>query len=164
MSIQTIEYRTVDKSTWLRGEWDDECDKKQWTDQATGYACLIVRNQFGALCGYVGIPEVHPCFGMDYDAVYESHESLSVHGNLTFSSGCQSEHDVDHDQSVGVCHFDPAGGKVWWLGFDCAHACDILPAIGFGWGEYRNLAYVTAELSNLAAQLKAVEVAAMVKT
>ena len=28
--MKTIEYRTIDKSAWPRGEWDAEPDKMQW--------------------------------------------------------------------------------------------------------------------------------------
>ena len=43
--MKDIVYDTQDKRTWPRGVWDDEPDKKQWRDEATGYPCLIVRNQ-----------------------------------------------------------------------------------------------------------------------
>ena len=66
--MQTIEYKTVDKSNWERGEWDNEPDKKQWLDEATGLPCLIVRAPVtGSLCGYVGIAPEHPLFAIGYD-------------------------------------------------------------------------------------------------
>ena len=46
--METIDYRTVDKTTWGAGPWQDEPDKKQWRDE-TGFPCLIVRNNGGAL-------------------------------------------------------------------------------------------------------------------
>jgi hypothetical protein len=64
--MKTIAYRTIDKSSWPRGAWDDEPDKKQWQDTATGLPCLIVRNGVGALCGYVGVPRWHPWHGRQY--------------------------------------------------------------------------------------------------
>lgn len=64
--MKTIEYRTIDKSAWPRGEWDAEPDKVQWQDEATGLPCLIVRNSGGALCGYVGLSEGHPLYGKSY--------------------------------------------------------------------------------------------------
>jgi hypothetical protein len=48
------------------GEWDNEPDKIQFFEPYSAYTCLIVRNQFGALCGYVGIPETHPYFEKGY--------------------------------------------------------------------------------------------------
>lgn len=100
--MQTIEYRTVDKSTWGRGPWADEPDKIQYQDEATGLPCLIVRSPVGALCGYVGVPEGHPWFGIaynertdrapetdDHDWSAERPESvIDVHGGLTFSGFC----------------------------------------------------------------------------
>lgn len=81
--MQTIEYRHADKSTWGRGPWLTEPDKKQWQDQATGVPCLAVRNHSGAWCGYVGVPPGHPAHGKDYDSV-----DVEVHGGLTFADKC----------------------------------------------------------------------------
>lgn len=65
--MKTIEYRTIDKSSWPRGEWDHEPDKRQWQDEATGLPCLIVRQRdSGHLCGYVGVPKSHALHGRDY--------------------------------------------------------------------------------------------------
>jgi hypothetical protein len=71
---------------------------------------------------------------------------------------------------VGICHL-PAPGEpdhVWWLGFDCAHAGDFSPAYtrhgehaipcswnASGYEEYRDQAYVQAEVRSLARQLAA---------
>lgn len=59
-----IEYRTKDKTSWGPGPWTSEPDKVQFT--VGGMAALVVRNQFGALCGYVGVPREHPWFGLNY--------------------------------------------------------------------------------------------------
>lgn len=53
--METIEYRTADKSQWGEGPWTAEPDKRQWRDEATGLPCLIVRGPHGAFCGYVGV-------------------------------------------------------------------------------------------------------------
>jgi hypothetical protein len=110
--METLEYRTADKSTWGRGEWQDEPDKVQWKDEATGLPCLIVRNWSGALCGYVGVTEGHPFYEKDYGATlphecdescnaehdYHRYEAspggaLGAHGGITFAGGCHK-----HDQ------------------------------------------------------------------
>lgn len=71
--MQTIsEYHTTDKSAWGNGPWQNEPDKAQGMDEATGYDTLIVRNHGGALCGYVGIPETHPLFGVGYSQESEA--------------------------------------------------------------------------------------------
>ena len=81
----TIEYRTKDKSDWGTGSWQEEPDKKQWRDEATGLPCLIVRNHSGALCGYVGVPPEHRLYQSSYDA---DGVDVEVHGGLTFASLC----------------------------------------------------------------------------
>lgn len=65
--MEAREYRTKDKKAWGHGPWQDEPDKISWVDEATGLDCLIVRNHGGALCGYVGVPETHPLFGLGYN-------------------------------------------------------------------------------------------------
>ncbi len=64
----SITYRTIDKSAWGPGPWQDEPDKVQWTDEATGLPCLMLRSRHGGnWCGYVGVAPDHPAFGLSYD-------------------------------------------------------------------------------------------------
>lgn len=102
---------------------------------AWGLDCLIVRNHYGALCGYVGVPPGHPWHGRDYadtvrDAVIDPWDGsidalVNVHGGLTYASDCQE----DAAEAKGICHVPPPGrpGGVWWFGFDCNHAFDLAP-------------------------------------
>jgi hypothetical protein len=155
--MQTIEYRFEDKSNWGPGAWQDEPDKKQWQDEATGLPCLIVRNRLGALCGYVGVPRSHPAYRKDYDEV-----DVEVHGGLTFADKCSPG-----EESRAICHKVEAGENddVWWLGFDCSHYGDLAPAyearnmaLALGPVErvvYRDFAYVTKQCEALAKQLAA---------
>jgi hypothetical protein len=170
----------VDPSLAPRGPWDDEPDKAQWIDEATGLDCLIVRNPIGALCGYVGVPENHPWHGKDYSDCLrpdcDSDDSWShydhspgagvdVHGGLTFAAAC---HPSEEGESHGICHVPEPGrpDNVWWFGFDCAHAYDLAPGMvmsdrAMGWassGEdiYRTFAYVQRECADLAQQLAAI--------
>jgi len=150
--MNRIEYRFRDRSRWGSGPWQDEPDKVQWPDEATGLPCLAVRGPGGHWCGYVGVAEGHRCFKVDCDGV-----DADVHGGLTFASLCAE--DGEH----GICHIPGSGepDHVWWLGFDCAHLCDISPE----WSEYgrsrwrdydavyRDLPYVQRECARLAAQL-----------
>ena len=145
-----------EKAGWGPGPWQDEPDKEQWPDETTGLACLIKRNHFGALCGYVGIPEGHPWHGKDYDEI-----GADVHGGLTYADSCE-----EGPEDRTICHV-PAPGEpepLWWLGFDCHHAWDIAPGmdalqrehghapIRFGDMSYRPIGYVKAECASLAAQ------------
>ena len=160
--METKEYRTIDKSTWGAGPWQDEPDKMQFPDPESGLPCLIVRNPQGALCGYVGVSEGHHYYkkdGYEFD--------LSVHGGITFTSMCSPGDDESH----GICH-TPGPGEpdhVWWLGFDCAHAWDVCPKMNadlraaglhhYGADNddvYRDIAYVKSQIASLAKQLQEV--------
>jgi len=148
-----------EKATWGPGPWTDEPDKEQFTDEGTGLPCLVKRNHFGSLCGYVGVSEGHPWFAKDYSDL-----PANVHGGLTFADFCQ-----EGDEAQAICHIPGPGepDRVWWLGFDCGHAWDVAPAMdarehGRGWEpirmpdtSYKTVGYVKAELARLAAQAAA---------
>lgn len=158
--METKEYHRLDKSAWGDGPWLAEPDKRQWQDGATGLPCLAVRSDAtGAWCGYVGVGKDHPM----YQAAARDLDWLDVHGGLNFSGAC-----MHTPEEEGVCHVPAAGESddVWWLGFDCAHLNDLMPAIEAmprdlqhvptwsAWPRhYRTLADVEAECAGLAAQL-----------
>lgn len=161
----------------IAGPWDDEPDKIQWVSEDLD--CLMVRNHFGAWCGYVGVPREHPAYRAEYMDL-----EVDVHGGLTFADTCSSEGD---EPSAGICHVPFAGRPhdVFWLGFDCGHAFDFQPGLhsverkvmpdllrSYGkmdydheaamasrdvWGteRYRTAAYVKGEVEALARQLAA---------
>ena len=163
--VERIEFSphlNEERKLWPPGEWDQEPDLVEWRDEATGYPCLVVRGPMGSLCGYVGVPEGHPAHGKDYDSV-----GAHAHGGLTFSDTCGGN----------ICHVPQPGESdhVWWLGFDCAHSGDECPRLiptyrkveedlrkkypgmyeGSVRGDtYKPIAYVQAECTELAAQLK----------
>jgi hypothetical protein len=99
-----------------------------------------------------GPPDHTDCDGHAPDDV------LSAHGGITFAGGCHGD----------ICH-TPAPGepeKMWWFGFDTAHAGDLVPGmeatlkqigsfspLAHDGDVYRDLAYVQAEANRLAAQL-----------
>ncbi|KVT60618.1 hypothetical protein BGV56_00830 [Burkholderia ubonensis] len=155
----------LDRSEWGSGEWDSEPDKVQWTDEATGYACLLHRGGFGHWCGYVGVPPSHPMYAREYSDIYENVVVLDVHGGLTFSDHCDPLH--DEETGRGICHVPEPGSPddVWWLGFDCGHAFDYSPGAAARLKAfapelprltheiYRNMAYVMQQTRELAAQL-----------
>lgn len=152
------QYTTVDKSGWNRGEWDEEPDKAQWIDEASGLDCLVVRNPHGGhWCGYVGITDEHPLFEIGYGE-YEDLPDLDAHGGLTYSDFCM---DIE-DECEGVCHVPNPGRSehVWWFGFDCAHGGDLSPTASDAlakYGTYKDLDFVVSQCSGLAAQLKAAQ-------
>ncbi len=158
--MEAKEWKTLDRSEWAADpQWDDEPDKVQWPDESTGLPCLAVRNAHsGYWCGYVGVAEGHPSYGVNYDDVY-----VGVHGGLTFSDKCRPGNTEDR----GICHIPGPGepDHVWWLGFDCGHCMDYSPndlkraeERGGMWridtgSSYRTLAYVKEQCRQLAEQL-----------
>lgn len=141
------------KPEWGTGPWDDEPDRKEW--QSRGFPCLARRNIMGAWCGYVAVPPGHPWHGKDIYGV-----DVNVHGGPTYAAACDGE---------DICHKPPPGepDDVWWIGFDCAHAGDLIPGLAFEKRvfadfsalfpnfAYRDLAYVCAEVESLAEQAEA---------
>lgn len=159
------------------GPWQSEPDKMTWYDPTTDLACMIVRGPLGALCGYVAVDPSHPWHGVDYGSPIPGTEideddwsarydaspcaKVDVHGGLTYSAACHNN----------ICHV-PAPGRahnVWWFGFDCGHAFDLIPDMlklnkEIGWPSkallnddvYRDLDYVVAEVTDLAAQIAGV--------
>lgn len=169
--METKEYRTIDKSGWGYGPWQEEPDKRQWEDEETGLPCLIVRNiQLGFLCGYVGVQPSHPAHGVKDSFSYDDDgnlisvslidaeiDNITVHGGLSFADGCGH----GEDESRGICHVTGNGepDDVWWFGFDCGHAWDVCPghpSLRSYDGEYRTIEYVERECQNLAKQLRAI--------
>jgi hypothetical protein len=127
--------------------WETEPDNAEWEDKVTGYKCRITRHEaFGSLCGYVGIPKTHPLYGKGYDD--DEAFGIHAHGGLTFA-------DSDEDW----------GGGLWWFGFDCSHAGDLVPKLlmvllekgrydFFGHEVYRTWDYVENEVRELVRQLR----------
>lgn len=146
------------RKCWPKGPWDNEPDRVEWKT-AAGFPGLIVRSvTSGALCGYVGVPPGHPAHGADPGDLW-----LSVHGGITYAEHCSGH----------ICH-KPAPGEpdeVFWIGFDCGHGGDRKPALegvvahdcaqhgmavlrdSRASATYRDLAYVRAEVEDLAKQL-----------
>ena len=112
--------------------------EKQWTT-AAGYEAEVFATPMGHRCGYVTVPEGHPCADKEYNDL-----RVNVHGGLTYSDGRK-------------------------FGFDCAHFYDAKdPALmsdeyrkiyekwpGFAeGGTIKTLEFCVAECESLAVQLK----------
>lgn len=162
------------------GPWLGEADKVSWIDPATGYECIVMRDDRGGfLSGFVGVPDCHPLFGWSHDAI-PVELGIQVHGDLTYSRICQdgpSPHRSLVDEARRVCHAvverEPvrnatehrAGEGHWWFGFHCNHLYDVVPKnprdrhrfMGPETSaEYRDDGYVVREVLNLAMQLNAI--------
>lgn len=153
------------------GPWDNEPDRIEFTSRVGGLPCLMRRTQMGAWCGYVAVTRDHPCYGKGMSDL----QFLEAHGGITYGHGCTGE----------ICHVPKEGESddVWWIGFDCAHAWDLIPWMvaqrkkddwptsndelstvvlvsGYRLGsfipqeEYRDAEYVREQCEELAAQLE----------
>jgi hypothetical protein len=110
------------------------------------YKWIVTHNSIGYRCGYVRIPRNHPWYAQECDL------DVDVHGGITFA-----EHDVPCD--------NPGDDTDWWIGFDCAHACDApdpaLPALlqageaigRTSYGEIRTQEYVEEQCKSLCEQV-----------
>ena len=64
--------------------------------------------------GYVCLPEGHPCYGLDYDAISEQYP-IDVHYGLTLAAPSDE------------CEWPEIPEGKWWIvGFDTAHHGDSL--------------------------------------
>lgn len=75
--------------------------------EATGtyknFKYVVLFQNLGHRCGYVGIPKGHKLYEVYYDDI-----PVDCHGGLTYS---------DFDDILGQ-------EDLWWIGFDCAHLND----------------------------------------
>lgn len=143
------------------GEWNAEPDRVEWRD-TTGLPCLALRHPAsGHWCGYVGVPPEHPYSGKSDEQLCEEGYILAVHGGITFASFCQEVSKLGEHR---VCHTPEPGehDHVWWFGFDCAHAGDLIPVSAHrlwpslpDYERYKTLDYVERECAQLAQQLHA---------
>lgn len=121
--------------------WLDEPDLVLWKDRATGFHCAIIRQPGGLhLCGYVGVPPEHKYHSQEYTTLPRRlHDA--VHGGLTYAA----DHILPKSEPL-----------FWWLGFDCAHGCDLCPGWpSFSTGIYRDFNFVRANVLQLAKELSA---------
>ena len=103
--------------------------------------CSIWKHDsLGHLCGYVGVPKSHPWYGLGYDDI-----DAEIHGGLTFS-----QHETDREEPYP----HDTGQDIWWVGFDCAHAGDMIPRYvsEFPGETCRDENYVRQEIESLVHQ------------
>jgi hypothetical protein len=130
----------------------------------------------GHRCGYVGVPESHPCYGKSYfeqlDIISKEQVKNTTLGNkspiLLLTASVNSNGDDEIRRSLDIL-IDVHGGltysskkensdypvksteKIWWFGFDCAHHRDDEDG-------GRSLQYCIAECESLATQLAALSI------
>lgn len=137
----------MSRSKWNAGPWDNEPDKDEWVDGATGYRCFARRHdRLGHWCGYVAVPLDHPLYACGDGAMPDSVET-AAHCGVTWADF----HNL----------FDR-----YLIGFDCGHAWDYSPGLpvdmsSYGDSTYRDLPYVKGRVRMLAAALHEVETEAV---
>lgn len=109
--------RTIDRTGWPRGPWDDEDDLIGPLDLEGGMVGIGQRGGHGAWCGYVILPAGHVLDSAEYWDV--DCDQVYPHGGLTFADRCTAT------GSLGLVRPDAIGR--WAFGFDCAHYNDMLP-------------------------------------
>lgn len=118
------------------GPWKDEPDKFAWTDSATGYPCVVVREPTGEYGCHVGVPLTHLLSGHAAEAV-PGDLSDGLHRPISCAQPCQRR----VPEPLSICHVlghtpDSArqlgakGEKVddaWWLGMVFNGPRDLVP-------------------------------------
>ena len=103
------------------GEWIDEPDAVHF--EYKGVKCRILRGlRGGHLCGYIQVAKNHPWYDMDF-----LKSEIECHGGLTYA---------EHED----------GG--FWIGFDCAHYGDYMPAMEKNINVYSSFKSDNPELFN----------------
>lgn len=115
--IKIIQERTFDdnsftypKKEWGIGEWNKEPDFQLFTYR--NHYCLLNRNILGGWCGYVGVDTESIFYNKNYSE--SPIDDLDVHGGITFGAFKTLE--------------EFPSLKLFWLGFDCSHCGDFVPA------------------------------------
>lgn len=157
--------------------WLSEPDRDDF--EAHGLPCAIRRHgSLLHLCGYVGVPEGHPLFGISYSTAAPVFVERLIDSALPEPERIAQAIAIASDQwsnkispesmldaHGGITYSDAGNGKYlpkgfYWFGFDCAHSGDLTPgssgSIGRG-GAYRDIEYVREQCRALAEQLAGIK-------
>lgn len=109
--------------------------EKDWTTRA-GFRAVVIMTDMGHRCGYVGVPETHPLYGVPYnehcDALtFPAGETLGKRGviSLLCAGGEKASPEIVFDVHGGITYSGgrgayPVESGLWWFGYDCGHAGD----------------------------------------
>ena len=158
-----------------------------WVDEETGLLCLIRKTELGSLCGYTGIDRTHPWAGKEYgdcllptakprgelesdrkpmfpdsdltmsERMIESLSQKIICGEEGFGHTVESMIEVHGGVTFAGEWEEFGGGDIWWFGFDCAHAWDLVPGLPEAFadhGTYRDENFVVREIEAMAKQIK----------
>lgn len=136
----------------------DPSEPDVWDGEYHGLPVAIRRHQeFGHLCGYVGVPKTHPLYGLDYRTPHEllrplvdkrkGGDDLRMPAMELFFAAFSADRDEKgapptptlalavHGGITWAKDIDGGNDKYpgppvkehWWFGFDCNHCTDIAP-------------------------------------
>jgi len=155
--------------------------EKNWITKDGFRAVVIMNEDNGCRCGYVGVSKDHPLYGAEYS---EPHPALNVPSDNTpvgkrssisiFCASAKEKSEWNTPELVFDVHGGitysrgeknyPVESDLWWFGYDCAHAWD-LPSQEFidknpSWYDslhdsfHRSLNYCENECESLSSQIK----------
>lgn len=148
--------------------------EKDWITDA-GLRAVVIMSDLGHRCGYVGVPQNNPLYGIKYN---ERTQVLTMDMNRSTEkmspiqvllATVKSLDELRSPEYVFEVHggltYSGGSGKYpvesddWWFGYDCGHASDA-PAPGarmsmfsFNDGVHRTLDYCIDECESLAKQI-----------
>lgn len=155
-----------------------------WTEdnkvdfEAEDFKCAMRRGPLGSWCGYVGVPSNHPWFGLSYNSLIKPTKDMlgprdrQDFGSIDLLCAALSGKNIEEEMPISLAlrvhggityveNHEPYGEPdgLWWFGFDCAHAGDLIPSFAEQRltscqnDVYRDQSYVATECQSLAAQL-----------
>lgn len=128
--------------------WITEPHQVTWTDEETNLPCVILRHEMGFLCGYVGIPQDHPMFGL---TLKECKNIFRIHGGITECRYLSNEEVLTTWENY---HQSKHYLDAWFFSFDCGHYGDFIPGReDISFGIYRDIKFVKEQCKLLARQL-----------
>lgn len=166
----------------LEQPWDTEPNDAQFA--ASGYPCSLRRGILGCWCGYCGVFEGHPWFGLEtrapvtpiHDELSKTYGALDLFLELTRTDRLDGQLILALAVHVhgGVTYAKPGTygdttlpQAAWYFGFDCGHPGDVAPRMPEDVAAvlrdlspdavYRDYDYATGEVLRMAAQLRLVE-------
>ena len=104
-------------ASWARrenGPWDEEPDAA--VVEHGDVPIVLIRNGMYTWSGYVGLPPTDPLAGVELfcnDGV-DAYDARGI-GDATYAN-----YSPERDAMVGL-------SGLWWVGFDCAHAFQLIP-------------------------------------
>lgn len=151
--------------------------EKDWTTKA-GLRAVVIMGRMGHRCGYVGVPQGNPLYGVEYNQTtpvltMDMNRSTEKMSPIQVLCGAfKSADELRSPEYVFEVHGGltysgtspkyPVESDLHWFGYDCGHAGDApapgsrMSAFAFEGDVHRTLEYCEAECESLAEQIQRV--------